>query len=974
MNNCKLKKHTRKKGGLFILTGILMVFFLFYTFNMSKASEQTEDFTSQDGDWTYQLNENDEVIIKDYLGDAKKLVIDEVDGKKVVEIGNGAFVYCHSIRDVVIPDNVMYIGSRLFSNCDNLTSITINATVKELPDVCNDCPALEKVQLPEGLEEFSGFRGCTSLKEMKIPDSVKQIQSEALYGSGLESIFIPKDISNIGERSFVNCKNLKKIEVSPENEHFYTSSNMLFCSDGELIIYYGEQEVLEIPGNCSGIREGACSEKDFLKKIIIPDAVTFVQSLAFANCENLTEIEIECQTTKMASDAFLNTAYYHNDENWIDDVLYCGMYALDVRETKEYVKIQEGTVVLAERLLEDQGAIKAIYLPDTVQIIGDYAFNGCTNLHSVNGGKEVKDIGGLAFGGTVSLEKIYLQADKVSLEILSFLSCNSLKEIIFEGKNIDFAGLDFYGCSQVELLVLPSIECPIDNIFMDVAKKDLPKDIVFTDFEQNTMLTRGDELLSACEGRNIYLNYTRDEFAELIANNETDALQWTTDNVIYFKEEYNIAKYYIDQILVAYDVVKKEEKLMAPTFGQGECYIKDNSTVYSNITWDTDGDNIPDELPEYMEEDIIAQAIYEYHTEHTLELISVLQESTCGVEGKGKYLCSICGLETEGSIEKTNQHNFSDKWIVGKNATCTEAGLKWHRCTSPGCEEKSSVTIIMPKDHSWGNGVVILEPEIGVEGIEEYTCLECGEIKEEKIKALSQTTENEETSETPTSEGEKTSETSTPESEKTSEILTAANTSGNESNKDVQTFDFSIQINKKGRVILRWNSLQQGEYYEIYCSRKKNKAYKKIATLPKESVKYIDKSALAGRRYYYRIYCFEETDGEKKILKKKQKKCYVPLHIAPKVSIRKRKEGKIGYIEIRMKKYKGSRVEIQYHKGDKIYRNLRIKTKDIKRMKGCFKIRYLSQGEKISVRVRTILGKGKKKQYSRWSKEKIIQT
>lgn len=958
MKRRNFKKNTKKKGWLLVLTGILLVFFFLYTFNMSKASEQMEYFTSKDGEWIYKLNENDEVIITRYQGDSTKLVIDRVDGKEVVKIGDGALRDCDSICSAVISDNVTYIGARLFSYCDKLTSITINAPVKELPDAFDSCPALEEVQLPDGLEIISGFRDCTSLKEMKIPDSVKRISSEAFYGSGLESVYIPKNVSNIGERSFVNCKNLKKIEISSENEHFYTSSNMLFHSDGELILYYGEQEVLEIPEKCSGIREGACSEKDVLKKVIIPDTVTFVRSLAFENCENLTEIEIECQITEMASDAFLNTAYYNNDENWIDGVLYCGMYALDVHETKKHVRIEEGTVVLAERLLEWHTALKTIYLPDTVQTIGNRAFNGCTNLRYVSGGKEVKDIGDMAFFQTGSLESVYWQADKVSVGYVSFVSCDSLKQIIFEGEIINSEILGFHMCSQVELLVLPGIEYPISELFSGVAKEDLPKDIVFTNFEQNTMMTRGDELLSACEGRNIYLNYTRDEFAELIANNETDEMQWTKDNVIYFKDEYYIAKYYIDQILVAYDVVKKEDKLEAPTFGQGECYIRDENTVYSNITWDIDGDKVTDELPEYMQEDIIAQAIYEHHTEHTLELISVLQESTCGVEGKGVYLCSICGLEIEGSIEKTNQHIFSDKWTVGEEATCTETGLKWYRCTSPGCEEKTSVTIIMPKEHSWGKSVVILEPGIGTEGIEEYTCLECGEIKEEKIIALSPTTESEKISETPTP-------TQTP---------TPVAPSVNDSDEEVQTFDFRIKINKKGRVVLQWNSLQQGEHYEIYSSRKKNKDYRKIATLPEGTTKYIDKSALAGRRYYYKIYCFKETEGEKKILKKKQKGCYVPLHTAPKVSIRKRKEGKIGYIEIRMKKYKGSRVEIQYHKGDKVYQNLRIKTKDIKRMNGCFKIRYLTRGEKISVRVRTILGKGKKKQYSRWSKEKTIHT
>ena len=55
------------------------------------------------------------------------------------------------------------------------------------------------------------FIGCTSLKEIIIPDQVTSIESEAFSGcTNLESVVIGKELSWIGSNAFASCENLQK--------------------------------------------------------------------------------------------------------------------------------------------------------------------------------------------------------------------------------------------------------------------------------------------------------------------------------------------------------------------------------------------------------------------------------------------------------------------------------------------------------------------------------------------------------------------------------------------------------------------------------------------------------------------------------------------------------------------------------------------------------------------------------------------
>lgn len=78
------------------------------------------------------------------------------------------------------------------------------------------------------------FYGCSEIKSVKIPSSVKKIGRGAFYGcSGLTSIKIPMSVREIGDEAFKDCIGLTSVEIPTsveENEYGRIVRSTRICS------------------------------------------------------------------------------------------------------------------------------------------------------------------------------------------------------------------------------------------------------------------------------------------------------------------------------------------------------------------------------------------------------------------------------------------------------------------------------------------------------------------------------------------------------------------------------------------------------------------------------------------------------------------------------------------------------------------------------------------------------------------------
>lgn len=109
----------------------------------------------------------------------------------------------------------------------------------------------------------------------------------------------------------------------------------------------------------------------------------------------------------------------------------------------------------------------------------------------------------------------------------------------------------------------------------------------------------------------------------------------------------------------------------------------------------------------------------------------VTKPATCTEDGIITYSCDCGDSYTE--VIPALGHDFSDKWTIDLEPTCTEPGIKSHHCKR--CDETKDETVIPALGHSWDEGVVTKEATLDEDGEITYTCTVCGETKTEIIPA-----------------------------------------------------------------------------------------------------------------------------------------------------------------------------------------------------------------------------------------------
>ncbi len=153
----------------------------------------------------------------------------------VTSIGNSAFSYCSGLTSITIPNGVTSIGNSAFSNCSGLTSITIPNSVTSIGNSAfSNCSGLTSITIPNGVTSIgnSAFSYCSGLTSITIPNSVTSIGNHVFDNcSGLTSITIPNSVTSIGNSAFYDCSGLTSItipnSVTSIGEYtFYRCSNI----------------------------------------------------------------------------------------------------------------------------------------------------------------------------------------------------------------------------------------------------------------------------------------------------------------------------------------------------------------------------------------------------------------------------------------------------------------------------------------------------------------------------------------------------------------------------------------------------------------------------------------------------------------------------------------------------------------------------------------------------------------------------
>ena len=108
---------------------------------------------------------------------------------------------------------------------------------------------------------------------------------------------------------------------------------------------------------------------------------------------------------------------------------------------------------------------KKIILPNTLKVIGSYAFYNCNNLESITIPDSVESIGGSAFYFCSSLRQINIPSGVSNIYSFTFYSCSNLESVQFS-ENSKLANIGygaFSDCSSLKSINIPNGVISIDE-------------------------------------------------------------------------------------------------------------------------------------------------------------------------------------------------------------------------------------------------------------------------------------------------------------------------------------------------------------------------------------------------------------------------------------------------------------------------------------------------------------------------------
>lgn len=144
--------------------------------------------------------------------------LEEIDiPDQITEIPDGCFSFT-KLRNIELPDGIVTLGSRSFSDCEQLETANLNDSLRIIGDeVFSRCAKLSLVNLPSDLKLIGNyaFDGTPNLNLASeyFPMGLTEIGDGAFCGSGIGKIVFGAYVSSIGDDCFAGCGNLKSVEI-----------------------------------------------------------------------------------------------------------------------------------------------------------------------------------------------------------------------------------------------------------------------------------------------------------------------------------------------------------------------------------------------------------------------------------------------------------------------------------------------------------------------------------------------------------------------------------------------------------------------------------------------------------------------------------------------------------------------------------------------------------------------------------------
>ena len=338
------------------------------------------------------------------------------------------FQGCANLTNINL-ECVTWFGMFAFDKCSNLVT-TVHVKTNTYFEISSyrsslnqsytfrDCVSLKDVIIDEGVKSLGGigvFSGC-GIESVKLPSTLQSMNS-TFVRTPLREIDIPDSVKDIGG-AFGGCTNLVQATIGRGIESL-DQGDFNGCTSLERIVFKKPSALVKINGGFA-----RCTN---LTEVEIPDGVVSLDNSTFQYCTKLAHVTLPDTLRLIGYATFWGCA---------------GLKTID---------IPSGVTNIADSAFTYSGLVEAV-LPEGLQSIGSSAFSSCKALRSVTIPSTVTSIGNGAFGYTAL--RTVVVPDSVQGTLAVFSGCTNLESVVI-GNGITTLG-GFSDCYKLGRIVVPN--------------------------------------------------------------------------------------------------------------------------------------------------------------------------------------------------------------------------------------------------------------------------------------------------------------------------------------------------------------------------------------------------------------------------------------------------------------------------------------------------------------------------------------
>ena len=294
--------------------------------------------------------------------------------------------------DIVLPNTVTKIDNEALKGNDNIVSITIPGSVKDIGNnAFEGCTKLERVIFtnPEKTSKnliirLSAFQNCKKLTECEIPARAYQV------------------VGNI----FKGCTSLTEVKVNAANPYYFTKEGVLF---GPALVNYEPQynDAYALQSYPAG-RQGAYT----IPSKVNGKEIDQIWTSGFEGAVGLTDITIPASIGRLGTAAFENTGLTHvtipDTVKQVDPAVFQNCTEL------VSVKLPAGLAEIDQYMFANCISLQHVDMPDSITKINIYAFHNCTSLTSLALPKNLSSLSVGCFDKCINLQHVVVPPSVIS--------------------------------------------------------------------------------------------------------------------------------------------------------------------------------------------------------------------------------------------------------------------------------------------------------------------------------------------------------------------------------------------------------------------------------------------------------------------------------------------------------------------------------------------------------------------------------